>query len=307
MKKFKKTIWIVLAVIVIIIVVLPLFFDREDETINATIRAEAPGEFIELPQGVTQYQETGPDSAQTVLLVAGLGVPYHILDPTFEMLKKHGFHVIRYNHFGRGYSDRPDGKYNQQFFTKQIADLLEALEIDKAINIVGLSMGAPVSAEFTINYPEKVNKVVLISPMHEAEKIYVLKTPHIGEYIMHVFFGPSLVKKASDDFYKQEAFKDWPAKYNTQMKYKGFKKAILATLRNYMTEDKLPVYKKLNELNKPVFMIWGKEDKTFPYDGNERVRAVLDCEFLGVDDAGHLPHCVEAEFVNQRIIDFLEK
>lgn len=307
MKKFKKTIWITSAIIVIIIAVLPLFFNLEVETINAAVRAEAPDEFIELPQGFTQYQEVGLDTAQTVLLVSGLGVPYHIMDPTFELLKENGFHVVRYNHFGRGYSDRPDGEYDQKFFTKQIADLLTALEIDKPIDIVGLSMGAPVSAEFTVNYPEKVNKVVLIGPMHEPENIYLLKTPFIGEYIMEVFFAPYLVKKSSNEFYQQEAFIDWPAKYNTQMKYKGFKKAILASLRNYMSEDKLAVYKALNKLQKPIFLIWGKEDITFPYEGNERIRAVLNCEFLGVDNAGHLVHCVEPELVNQRIVDFLKK
>jgi len=71
------------------------------------------------------------------------------------------------------------------------------------------------------------------------------------------------------------------------MKYKRFKKAILATLRNYVSEDKLPVYQKLGKLRKDVFLIWGKEDADVPFKGNTRIRAVMDCELLAIEGAGH--------------------
>ena len=307
MKKVKKFIWIAFVIIITFIAALPAYFNLETETLNAASRVGISGEFIQLPQGITHYQEVGPDTAQTVLLVPGFSVPYHILDPTFDVLRENGFHVIRFNLFGRGYSDRPDGAYDQQFYTKQIADLLMALDIDEPIDIVGLSMGAPVSVEFAVNHPQKVNKVVLIGPIHEPINISILSIPFIGEYVMNVFFAPSLVKDPANDFYQQEVFSDWPAKFNVQMKYKGFKKAILSTLRNYISEDKLPAYKKLGQYQKSVLLIWGEKDKDSPYVGNERIRAVLECEFLGIEKAGHLVHCEKPELVNERIIGFLNK
>lgn len=301
----KRILGVISILIIIIIAVLPAFLNDESESLNSEIRAQAPGKFIELSQGFTHYEEAGSDTAHTVLLVHGFSVPYYIWDSTFEALKNKGFHVIRFDLYGRGYSDRPDAEHNQDFFTKQIADLLLGLNIQKPINIIGLSMGGPISTEFTVKYPEKVNKLILIDPVHEAADISVLRTPVIGEYIMNVYFAPSMKKSQLEDFYNPEGFKDWPAKFKVQMKYKGFKKSILSTLRNYMSEDKLAVYEKLGQLDKPVFLIWGKEDDKVPFAGNERIREMLDCKFLSVEEAGHLPHCEKPELVNNSIINFL--
>jgi pimeloyl-ACP methyl ester carboxylesterase len=91
------------------------------------------------------------------------------------------------------------------------------------------------------------------------------------------------------------------------MKYKGFKRAILSTLRNYMNEDKLPVFIKLGELNKKVLLIWGENDKTTLFEGNVRIREVLDCEFQSIKESGHLPHLEHPEIVHSKIIHFLNE
>lgn len=307
MKNLKKLLWVVFAVIVVFIAVLPLIVNKEVDTLDEETRIEAPGEFVNLDQGITHYEEAGLDTARTVLLVHGFSVPYYIWDPTFEALKNSGFHVIRFDLFGRGYSDRPNLLYNRDLFTKQIADLLNALNIENPIDIVGLSMGGPIVAQFTDRYPEKVNKVILIDPLHEAVNISVLKYPVIGEYLMNVYFAQSMKKKQLNDFYRPENFPDWPAKFLVQMNFKGFKRAILSSLRNYMSEDKLADYIQLGQLQKQVLLIWGEDDKTLPFEGNERIREVVECEFMSVKEAGHLPHMEHPELVHTKIIDFLHK
>ena len=141
MKKLKTSLWILLAIVCIAILILPVILNKETKVLNPENRKEAPGEFINLTNGITHYEEFGHDTAQTVLLVSGFSVPYYIWDRTFEVLKENGFHVLRFDFFGRGYSDRPDVVYNSELFTQQIADLLISLNIDKPIDIIGLSMG----------------------------------------------------------------------------------------------------------------------------------------------------------------------
>lgn len=305
MKNRKSIIRNVILAVILFIAVLPVILNKEKLQLNEETRKEAPGDFVTLPVGVTHFQEAGSDTARTVLLVHGFSVPHYIWDPTFEALRNNGFHVIRLDLFGRGFSDRPEITYNQNLFTNQIADLLMALHIDKPIDIIGLSMGGPIVTQFTDKYPEKVNKVILIDPVHEAVNISVLKYPVIGEYMMNVYFAQSMKKKQLKDFYHPENFPDWPSKFLSQMKYKGFKKAILSTLRNYMSEDKLVDYVKLGQLQKSVLLIWGEDDQTLPFKGNERIREVVECEFLSVKKAGHLPHMEHPDVVNARIIDFL--
>lgn len=305
MKKLKKSLLILLAFVCIVILMLPVILNEETEVLNPENRKEAPGEFINLTNGITHYEAFGHDTAQAVLLVHGFSVPNYIWDTTFKFLKENGFHVIRFDLFGRGYSDRPNVVYNSELFTQQIADLLFALKIDKPIDIIGLSMGGPIVSEFTNKYPEKVRKVILIAPFNEAVNISVLNIPIIGEYLTNVYFAPSLSKSQLEDFVKPEEHVEWPDKFKPQMKYKGFKRAILSTLRNYMNEDKLPAFIKLGELNKKVLLIWGENDKTTPFEGNVRIREVLDCDFLRIKESGHLPHLEHPEIVHYKIINFL--
>lgn len=305
MRKLKTLLLILLTIVCIVILILPAIFNKETEVLNPENRKNAPGEFINLPNGVTHFEAVGHDTAQTVLLVHGFSVPSYIWDPTFKALKENDFRVIRFDLFGRGYSDRPNTVYNGDLFTQQIADLLIALNITNPIDIVGLSMGGPIVSEFTNKYPEKVRKVVLIAPVNESKNISVLNIPVIGEYLTNVYFAPSLSKSQLEDFIKPEEHAEWPDKFKPQMQYKGFRRALLSTLRNYMNEDKLPIYIKLGELNKEVLLIWGEDDITNPFEENVRIREVVECEFLNIKEAGHLPHLEHPELVHSRIIRFL--
>ena len=305
MNKSKRITRIVIAIIVLVIAVLPVVRNSETEVLSLESRKDAPGEFIDLPMGITHCQDVGADTSRTVLLVHGFSVPFYLWDPTFEALQKQGFRVIRFDLYGRGYSDRPDLIYDKDLFEKQISDLLDALEIKEPIDFVGASMGGAIVSEYAVKYPEKVNKLILVDPVHEPVNISILKLPLLGEYITNIYFAPSLPSKKMDDFYYPENHADWSEKFKVQMKYKGFKRALLSTLRNYMNEDKLPTYTKLGQLNKEVLLMWGEDDKTLPFEGNERIRKVVKCEFMSVKEAGHLPHLEYPELVNKRIIEFL--
>lgn len=307
MKKSRNIIYIAISIIVFAIAVLPVIRNSETETLSPESRKDAPGKFIDLPLGTTHYENLGPDTARTVLLVHGFSVPFYLWDPTFEALQKQGFHVIRFDAYGRGYSDRPDLVYDKELFSKQISDLLTALGISEPIDIVGVSMGAPVVSEYTVKHPEKVNKVILIDPVHEAVDISIIKAPLLGEYIMNAYFAPSLPGRQAGDFYYPENYPGWSEKFKVQMKYKGFKRALLSTLRNYMNEDKILTYTELGQLNKEVLLIWGEDDKKVPYEGNERIRKLVECDFLSVQEAGHIPHFEYPEVVNKRIIEFLNR
>ena len=82
----------------------------ETEELNDTVRANTPGSFVLLSDGYTHYELGGDENGEPVVLVHGFSVPYFIWDPTFDFLTKSGFRVLRYDLFGRGYSDRPEAR-----------------------------------------------------------------------------------------------------------------------------------------------------------------------------------------------------
>jgi pimeloyl-ACP methyl ester carboxylesterase len=68
--------------------------------------------------------------------------------------------VIMYDNRGSGRSDKPRGKYSIRMMADDLNMLLEELDIPEA-NIMGISMGGLIAQEFTLNYTQKVNKLII--------------------------------------------------------------------------------------------------------------------------------------------------
>jgi pimeloyl-ACP methyl ester carboxylesterase len=126
---------------------------------------------------------------------------------------------------------------------------------------------------------------------------------------MGVYLAPvRLPKNQSDDFYYPERFPDWEAKYRVQMKYKGFRRALLSTIRNMILEtDPLAEYEGVGEKNIPVLLLWGREDQTIPLADIELVQKMIpSAEFHPIAEAGHIPQYERPEIVNPLLIEFLK-
>src|SRR5580692_600604 len=89
--------------------------------LDDTARKSAPGSFVQLSDGITHYELSGPDTGKVIILVHGFSVPYYIWDSNSSRLAQAGFRVLRYDEFGRGFSDRPDIKYNAFLYRRQIS------------------------------------------------------------------------------------------------------------------------------------------------------------------------------------------
>ena len=164
-------------------------FRTETRELNDHVRRQTGGAYVELSAGVTHYEMGNPTCTQTVVLVHGFSVPSYIFDPTFQFLARHGFRVLRYDLFGRGFSDRPRAKYNIDLFVRQLADLLEALGLLQPVSLLGLSMGGPISAAFTARFPGRVDRLILIDPagawaIPRSRLLNLVSMPGVGEALL---------------------------------------------------------------------------------------------------------------------------
>ena len=283
---------------------------NETKDLDETARQQADGSFIRLTDGVTHYELCGSENGQPVILVHGFSTPYFIFDTTFEFLVKAGFRVLRYDLFGRGLSDRPHVDYNIHLFVRQLKDLLDTLGI-KRINLVGLSMGGPITAAFISENPDYVVRHVLIDPagakrVELPSALEALKIPVLGELAFGLFGSVSLVKGIASDMLNQEAVEHFQNQYKVQMQYKGFKSAILSTIRNGMLESFYETYVRVGDLKKPTLLFWGRQDKTVPFEYSQAVtQAIPHTEFHIIENCGHIPHYEKPEVVNPILLEFL--
>jgi len=291
----------------------------ETNELNDVTRKSAGGSFVQLPNGITHYELSPPLTqgeglgVRDVVLVHGFSVPYFIYDPTFDFLTQSGFRVLRYDLFGRGFSDRPRTRYNLDFFVKQLANLLDALRFTRRLSLIGLSMGGPIASAFTIRDPGRVDKLVLIDPVGAkpiafSPMLKAVKIPFVAESILSLVGGDALVQGIAKDFFDPAYVEHFLAKYKVQMKYKGFGRAILSTIRNNMLGSFMDVYHELGKMNKDILLFWGRDDNTVPFDHSNILRAALPTvEFHAIENCGHIPHYEKPEEVNPILLEFLRK
>ena len=301
----------VLAGLIALLVGAYLLMDREKQMLSPANRAGLSGQFITLPGGVTHYQLTGPDDGPLVVLVHGFSVASYTWDRTVPALADAGFRVLTYDLYGRGYSDRPSGPYDLNLFTTQLVDLLTALQIDDPVDVIGLSMGAYITADFTARYPERVRRVTLLAPqstsMGSDPRVSLATLPGLGEYIFTVYLGPFYMSDNSSEFESSHDSAAWRDRYLEMMNYAGFRNALLSTLRT-MTGDPYEAYRALGQLDRPVLLLWGEEDDTSPAENAPRVMdAIPQAELHLIPGARHAFAYEFPEVVNPLLVAFLQR
>lgn len=284
----------------------------ETKTLTSALRSEVLGGFISLADGVTHYEIIGSLDAPVVVLLHGFSVPKFIWDPTFGRLAEAGYRVLRYDLFGRGYSDRPHLRYNLELFTRQLVDLLDALDIRSCRAVLGLSMGGVVAANFAVQHRDRLEKLGLFAPagfpLELPGGIQLLTSVGLGELFLSVISEKQFEKFVNGSIFDPAEVSLVVEKYRPQMRIKGFRRALLSTMRAGVAEGGLPVYRRLGTYTDlPVLLVWGEEDRTVPFKFNSVFRSLVpQTKFHPIPGGGHIPHVRQADEVTPIILEFLD-
>src|SRR5690348_3865474 len=271
---------VVLAGIAVLVVVLTGFYvarNPEHATLDASARADAPGAFVRLSDGVTQYELAGPDSGRTVVLLSGFSVPYYLWDPTRDALVSNGYRVLRYNYYGRGFSDRPALRYDLATYDHQLTELLETLGIRGLVDVGGVSMGGVIAAEFADRHPDLTRSLILVDAAFgtQTRTPFPLGIPGAGEYLMTTVAAPGMAAGQLSDFVHPERYPEWADRYRVQMRYRGFLRSALGTTRGDVFKRPASTFMTLARSRIPILILWGKEDHTVPFTRSDIVRAAF--------------------------------
>jgi len=289
-------------------------FNRETKQLDDRARKSVSGNHIHLQDGTVHYEITGPENGQPIVLIHGGSIPYFVWDRNAPALAGSGFRTIRYDLYGRGTSDRPDTVYDRDLYNRQLLSLLDSLQIKDGVHLVGLSMGGAVAASFADRYPDRVDKLCLIDPVGFATKLpaitKLMYVPGLGEYLFRII-GRFMLSESfvRSDFFDPTACPDsFLAAYEDQMKYEGFQRALLSTLRHMPLDDMTDVYRRVGRTARPILIVWGKEDRTTPFAASEQaIQAMPRASLHPIEKAGHLAAFERAEVVNPLLIEFLKE
>ena len=284
--------------------------DPERLELDPSVRRSAPGQFVALSDGYTHYELGGRPDGRVVVLAAGSSVPYYIWDPTFSTLVEAGFRVLRYDYYGRGYSDRPGIPYTLDLHVRQLAQLLDALGLRDSIDLVGLSFGGAVVTGFADRYPARVRSLVYFDPaFQQPESIpFTAGLPFVWNFVTAVFDEHDWALEQLGDFLHPERFPDWPTRYRVQLQYKGFRRARLSEIVTSASADQTDQVKRVGLHPRPVLVIWGMQDPAVPFALSEHLLEVMPrARLVAVESAGHLPQWEQPAVVHPELIAFLHQ
>lgn len=312
MKTILVTILIILVVAVLGLIVSYQLSQSKLLELDDSIRAELPGDFIELEDGVISYYLRGAEQGEKIVLVHGFSTPKFVWDSNVGSLTDAGFRVLAFDHYGRGFSDRPDIIYDTDLYTRELLNLLDALDITEPVTLVGYSMGGGNVIGFAAKYPHRVKQLILIAPigfMPEPSGVMTLVTlPGIGEWLMNMNYRESLlegIKKVSNAGNAVPAMLE---NFTAQLRYKGYIPALLSTMRNYPMADLSEDYEIVGKSDIPVFAIWGTADSVVPFSGAEKAKkAIPDLQLFPVEGAEHSVTYARADVVNEILLDVLAR
>ena len=303
---FKK-IFIITAIVFAVLISVYYLLNPENKTLNKSERTKLGGTYIQLSDGFTHYSLSGNDSSKLVVLVHGGTIPIWTWDELTKDLINAGYRVLSYDKYGRGYSDRPNITYNQELYKRQLLELINKLELTNKFDLVGLSVGGGTVVNFTASYPEKVDKLVLISPLINNFKLpEIFQIPIIGEFVARLVGVKTIVNRFNSFIEGNPKAEKYKKLFVEQSTYKGFQQSLLSMLRNDAVRDYTKAYEILGKQNRNILLIRGNEDTEITTDMVDEIRSYLPkVKFKPIKGAGHGAVFQEPKVVSSLIINFL--
>jgi pimeloyl-ACP methyl ester carboxylesterase len=244
------------------------------------------------------------------VLAAGATVPYYIWDPTFNALVDAGFRVLRYDYYGRGFSDRPDIPFTQDLYVRQLHELLDAVHITQPFDLAGLSFGGAVITSMAARYPDRVRSLIYMDPAFRTpDSLTSLESmPWAWNIKTAILDERQWADGQLGDFLHPERFPDWPGRYRVQLRYRGFRRARLSDLRSNTDTDQRDELQAVGRHRRPVLVVWGKQDPNVPFELSASLMSVMpSARLLAVDQSGHLPQWEQPAIVQPAVLSFLRE
>ncbi len=252
-----------------------------------------------------------------VILLHGFGGSMWNWEYQYEALV--GSHrVLIPDLLGSGLSDKPPGPYSPKELIDFFRAFMDALNISRAV-LIGNSMGAGLAMGMALDYPERAERLVLISgfPPNLKESVasrkyrqFMYHRPplwlaKIGNWLGGRSTTEHLLREI---IFRQEMITPLVIERSFQNRQRGGLLEPLYALLDNIDDWEAQYGRRINQIGQPTLVLWGAQDRVFPPDVGERLTNVLPhATWQVVPDSGHLPQWEQPEIVNQAIRNFLSK
>ncbi len=264
--------------------------DRDRAGLEAAY-AGPPSQFIDVLGVRLHVRATGPEAAPAVVLLHGFGSSLQTWDAWAAALEA-DHRVIRYDLPGFGLTGAdPTGDYSDARSVAVLLGLMDRLGVARA-SLVGNSMGGRYAWMAAAQHPERVERLVLVSPDGFASpgRAYgtAPKVPLMLRVLPYVLPGP-LLRASLKPAYADPAVLTEPlfVRYRDMMRAPGVRQAIVDRMAQDVRVDPVPL---LGRITAPTLLLWGEQDGMIPVSNAEDyLRALPNARLQRLPGVGHVP------------------
>ena len=268
----KKTLSGTLAVLFLLVMALgAAFYFRPIEVLNRVgrvqlWRAGVSSHFVELGGYRIHYLEAGPNrlnapmgtgshADKPIVLVHGLGARADDWTLMMEGLAQQGFHVYALDLLGYGRSAQPDVDYSIPQEENIVLQFMDSQQLQQP-DLAGWSMGGWIAAEFALDHPQRVRRLLLYDSAGLNFKagfpqtLFQPQTPEqLAELTRWLTPHPQhLPEFIADDVLRNVRGNGW---------------VVGRSMRSMVAGHDL-LDTRLGNLHMPTLIIWGQADRLIP-------------------------------------------
>jgi pimeloyl-ACP methyl ester carboxylesterase len=289
-------------------------YGRRDEPDWRTIDWQSHLHQVEIERRRVNYVDIGSGDITPVVLVHGLGGQWQNWLENIPRLAQDR-RVIALDLPGFGLSEMPWEAISIPGYGRTVEALCERVGVERA-HLVGNSMGGFVASEVAIQFPQLVERLVLVSAAGvssaNASRAPVLTIGRAAAAIASYtaaghrrLAGRRVTRHGALAFVARH-----PSKLAPDLVWEGFMKGAgkpgfndaLRACLEYDFRDRL------SEISVPTLIVWGESDTVIPVrDAQEFERLIEDARKVVMEDTGHVPMAERPRTFNGLLLDFLSE
>ena len=258
---------------------------------RAVLEAAYPGDYRTVEGLRLRLRDSGPRDAPAVILLHGFGASLDTWEPWAAALSAH-FRVIRFDLPGFGLTGAdPTGDYTDARAMQILSGLMDQLGIARA-SLIGNSLGGRIAWTFAALSPDRVARLVLVSPDGFASPGFEYgkapKTPLMMQALPYVAPRNLLRANLAVAYARPENLSETTlTRYRDLILAPGVRPAILVRMGQVILQDPAPI---LARIKSPTLVLWGEQDGMIPIsNAADYMRDIPDATLVRLPHLGHVP------------------
>lgn len=272
-----------------------------------------PGEptdatFAEIRDVRMRFRDEGPRDAPAIVMIHGFASSLETWLAVTPSLRDR-YRVLSLDLKGFGWTDRPDGDYSPEEQAQLVLALMDERGIDRAA-VVAHSYGSSVALQMALLHPERVTRIALYDAWVYSSQLpvffHLARAEGVGEAMFATWYGERAEDRMALAFYDQRhVTMDLIDAVDAALRRPGTYAAALEAVRAMHYER---VEGRYREVEQPVLLQWGREDRVTPLSVGERLlRDLPDAELALHPRCGHFPMIEAIDASNHRLVEFLDR